>query len=391
VSATLLTGPETAVLDAAAELAVDLRARADETDRLRTVPADLIARAKAAGLCRLALPASLGGLELDPLTFLSVAERLAEADGSAGWTIVIGNSTAFFAWLDPDVARDLLADDVAVASTSVFAPRGAAVPTGRDRLTITGRWPFNSGCDHAEWNQVGVMVMDGDRPRLRADGQPDWRFAFFPAGQGIRHDTWRALGLRGTASHDLELQGLEVHEHHTAAPFFDPPRHDGPLWRLGFVPLLGMLILGFPLGVARRALDELAALAPQKRRGPATVALADDAHVQYEAGRAEAALQSARAFAIDVVGAAWDEVLVGDQLSSAGAGRIALAVRQSMLAAKDAVDTAFTLVGASAVYDDHPLQRCFRDIHTAGQHLAFGPDGLKGWARDRFATMVASS
>ena len=75
VSATLLTGPETAVLDAAAELAVDLRARADETDRLRTVPADLIARAKAAGLCRLALPASLGGLELDPLTFLSVAER----------------------------------------------------------------------------------------------------------------------------------------------------------------------------------------------------------------------------------------------------------------------------------------------------------------------------
>jgi alkylation response protein AidB-like acyl-CoA dehydrogenase len=152
-----------------------------------------------------------------------------------------------------------------------------------------------------------------------------------------------------------------------------------------------MLILGFPLGVARRALDELAALAPQKRRGPAAVALADDAHVQYEAGRAEAALQSARAFAIDVVGAAWDEVVVGDQLSAAGAGRIALAVRQSMLAAKDAVDTAFTLVGASAVYDDHPLQRCFRDIHTAGQHLAFGPDGLKGWARDRFATIVASS
>jgi hypothetical protein len=33
-----------------------------------------------------------------------------------------------------------------------------------------------------------------------------------------------------------------------------------------------------------------------------------------------------------------------------------------------------------------PLQRCFRDIHTAGQHVAFGPDGLKGWAQDHFAT-----
>ena len=390
MSAAVLAVPETAVLDATAELAVDLRARADETDRLRTVPADLIARAKASGLFRLALPASLGGLELDPVTLLSVAEQLAEADGSAGWTLVIGNSTAFFAWLDPDVARDLLADDVAVASTSVFAPRGAAVPTGRDRLTISGRWSFNSGSDHAEWNQVGIMVMDGDRPRLRADGQPDWRFAFFPAGQAVRHDTWRALGLRGTASHDLELRGLEVHEQHTAAPFFDPPRHDGPLWRLGFVPLLGVMMLGFPLGVARHALDELVALAPQKRRGSSATALADDAHVQYEAGRAEAALQSARAFALDVVGAAWDEVVAGDQLSPAGAGRIALAVRQSMVAAKDAVDTAFTLAGASAVYDDQPLQRCFRDIHTAGQHLAFGPDGLKRWAQARFAASAAA-
>jgi alkylation response protein AidB-like acyl-CoA dehydrogenase len=390
VSAALLAGPETAILDAAAELAVDLRARADETDRLRTVPADLMARAKASGLCRLALPASLGGLELDPLTIMSVAARLAEADGSAGWTVVIGNSTAFFAWLDPDVARDLLADDLAVASTSVFAPRGAAIPIGRDRLRITGRWPFNSGCDHAEWNQVGVMVMDGDRPRLRADGQPDWRFAFFPAGRAIRHDTWRALGLRGTASHDLELQGLDLHEQHTAAPFFDPARHDGPLWRLGFVPLLGMMILGFPLGIARRALDELAALAPVKRRGSATAPLADDAYVQYEAGRAEAELQSAWAFASDVVGSAWDEVLAGDQLSPAGAGRIALAVHQSMRAAKDAVDTAFTLAGAGAVYDDQPLQRCFRDLHTAGQHMAFSPEGVKGWARSRFAAAPAA-
>lgn len=162
------------------------------------------------------------------------------------------------------------------------------------------------------------------------------------------------------------------------------------MWRLGFVPLLGVMMLGFPLGVARHALDELAALAPRKRRGSSSTALADDAHVQYEAGRAEAALQSARAFALDVVGAAWDEVVAGDQLSPAGAGRIALAVRQSMVAAKDAVDTAFTLAGASAVYDDQPLQRCFRDIHTAGQHLAFGPDGLKRWAQTRFAVAAAS-
>jgi alkylation response protein AidB-like acyl-CoA dehydrogenase len=221
----LLAAPETAVLDAAAELAVDLRARADETDRLRTVPADLIARAKASGLCRLALPASLGGLELDPLTILSVAERLAEADGSAGWTIVIANSTAFFAWLEPDVARDLLARR-GVASTSVFAPRRRAVPIGRDRLTVTGRWPFNSGYDHAEWNQVGVMVMDGAGPVSAPTASRTGDSRSSPPARASATTPGGRSGC-GHRSHDLELQGLEVHEQHTAAPFFDPPRHEG--------------------------------------------------------------------------------------------------------------------------------------------------------------------
>jgi hypothetical protein len=61
-----------------------------------------------------------------------------------------------------------------------------------------------------------------------------------------------------------------------------------------------------------------------------------------------------------------------------------------MRAAKDAVDTAFTLAGAGAVYDDQPLQRCFRDLHTAGQHMAFSPEGVKGWARSRFAAAPAA-
>ncbi len=52
--------------------------------------------------------------------------------------------------------------------------------------------------------------------------------------------------------------------------------------------------------------------------------------------------------------------------------RIALAGQQAMDAAVATVDRAFAFAGASAVYDGHPLQRCFRDIHTASQHIAFG-------------------
>ena len=376
--------PAIDVVVAVDELAVDARRRAVETNELRAVPADLMARIKAAGLCQLLLPASLGGLEVDPITVVDVIERLAAADGSTAWTTMIGNSTLFFAWLDPDVARDLVADEVAFASTSVFAPLGRAVPTSRDMLRLSGRWPFNSGCDHAEWSSVGMFVMDGDRPRLRADGQPDWRFAFFPAGLATRHDTWHALGLRGTASHDLEVDGLEVPVWHTAGCMFDPPRHDGPLWRLPAFTLLNFLIAGFPLGIARRALDEFAALAPTKRRGSSPTTVAEDGYTQYEFGRCEAAVRSARTFVFDTIGDVWNTSVRGDVPSDAQISELYAATQNAMRASIEAVDTCFTLAGSGAVYDHHPLQRCFRDLHTARQHIGFNPDWLQSFARSRF-------
>ena len=91
-------------LQSARELAPELAARAAEGEALRTMPADLVDRIKSAAVPN-GHPMFLGGLELDPLAILEVVELLCEADGSAGWTVSIGNSTAFFAWLEPSVAR----------------------------------------------------------------------------------------------------------------------------------------------------------------------------------------------------------------------------------------------------------------------------------------------
>jgi alkylation response protein AidB-like acyl-CoA dehydrogenase len=35
------------------------------------------------------------------------------------------------------------------------------------------------------------------------------------------------------------------------------------------------------------------------------------------------------------------------------------------------VDAMFHLAGGGALYDENPLQRCWRDVHAAGQHLYF--------------------
>jgi len=253
---------------AVAELVPAFQARAGEGERLRTMPADLVIRAKEAGLFRLNLPRALGGYELEPAATVEILEEISRADGSAGWTLVIGNSTAFFAWLDPVVAKEMIGQQPDFVSTSMWAPLGQATaqPGG---FTVSGRWPFNSGCPHATWLQVGVLVTEAGRPRTLACGAPDWRFAFVPARSAVIEDTWDAMGLCGTGSHHLSLSRVPVPAERLAAPFFEPARHDGPLWRIPLITLAAMFLAAVPLGIARRALEEFTALAVRKVRGAA--------------------------------------------------------------------------------------------------------------------------
>ena len=151
-------------------LAPEFRARAAEGETNRTMPADLAAKVKKAGLFRLSLPASLGGWEADPITLFEVIEKLSYADGSAGWTALIGNSPSLMAWLDPGVAARLLDGNPDICATGAFAPLGRAVPDGNGSFTVDGRWPCNSGCPHSEWFVAGVLVMDGDQPSGFAAG-----------------------------------------------------------------------------------------------------------------------------------------------------------------------------------------------------------------------------
>jgi indole-3-acetate monooxygenase len=163
---------------------------------------------------------------------------------------------------------------------------------------------------------------------------------------------------------------------------FEQARHDGPLWRIPFFTVIGLSVCGFPLGVARRALDEFTALAPTKRHGDGM--LAHDPHVQVELARAEGGLQAARAFAVDAIGDIWQTACTGDPPSLDQRLRALLAMQQTMRAAVAAVDTAFELTGAGAVYTSHPLQRCFRDIHTAKQHIIFAADRWRRYAQHGF-------
>lgn len=373
--------PQTAV----AEIADLLRERAAESERLRTMPPDLVDLVEGSGLFDLLMPRSLGGLELDPFAFFDTIEQLANADGSGGWTVMIGNSTAFFAWLEPSVARELIGGSRAAAA-NVMAPTGLAVPDGSGGYVVDGRWAFNSGCLHAAWFQNGVLITDdAGAPRMLPDGQVQRSFAYVRATDAEIVDTWDAAGLCGSGSHDVVMRSLRVPAEHVAMAGVDEPQHDGALWRLPILTLLGVMMVGFPLGVARRAVEEVTALAPGRRRGLTAVPLAVDPVAQVELGRCEGSLRAARAFALDAIGAAWATAQQGDIPTLAEQSNVQLALGHAMESALSVVDRCFRMAGASAVYRDHPLQRCSRDLHVAAQHIAFSPEIFRRHGETHFA------
>lgn len=375
MSAPTLTEP----VAAAAALAPMLRERADEAERRATLPPEVTAAVAGAGLFRLMTPRGLGGLELPPPTVFEVIETVARADGSAGWTTMIGNSGMFLAWMDQGLAADLLGGHADQAMTGAFAPEGRGVvePGG---LRLSGRWTFNSGCPHARLYSAGLMALDGPGPRM-VDGRPDWRWAVFPASDAAIVSTWEgALGLRGSGSHDVVVDGLLVPEGHTVMPFHEPPVVDSALYRVPFFSLIKMLMVGLPLGIARHALDLAAELARTKvRSGPGP--LAEEQDVQIRLGLAEAAVRSARAYVVDEMGGLWARAQAGSRPADVELGRFTLAVNTAMQASLAAVDEAFALGGARALYAGDEIGRCWRDLHAAAQHRAFGRAQWQGGAK----------
>ena len=184
-------------LDAARELGPKIRAAADEIERGRRLPLDLVREIHRAGVFRMAMPRAWGGPELDLLSQLRVIEALSIADASAGWCAMIGMDGGYMtAYIDQSVAREMYPDINSVTAVT-FAPPGRAVKT-RDGFTVNGRWPFASGCQHATWLIGHFTIFDGDSPRLQPNGLPETRFGFLPAGECEIIDTWTTNGLRGS-------------------------------------------------------------------------------------------------------------------------------------------------------------------------------------------------
>jgi alkylation response protein AidB-like acyl-CoA dehydrogenase len=352
-----------------AAIAAAVRDRATEFERARRLPDDVAGDLAAAGVFRMLVPAEHGGLQAHPDAFVDVLRTLARGDGATGWCAMIGATTgSLAASLDADWARRIYGEDPLAITCGVTAPMGRATPV-EGGWTVTGRWPFGSASANASWICGGAMVLGEDgEPERGDDGAPHVRLMLFPADEVIRHDNWHVSGLRGTGSGDIEVDGAFCPEGRSVV-LGGRPRVDAPLFRFPTFGLLALGVAAVALGIGERALEELVDLAGGKVPSGGRRPLAARAPVQADAARAEAALRSARAFMSEAIGRAWARAEAGERLTTEDRADLRLAAVNATWAAVDATDRCYHAAGGSAIHEASPLQRCFRDVHVATQHV----------------------
>ena len=339
------------------------RARREEFDRQKFISQDVIERFKELGVYRALVPTRFGGDQRSPMEFCQMVEEISAADGSAGWVASFGMNPVYLAALPLATLEKVYANgpDVVFAG-GIFPPQPAAFVEGG--LEVNGRWKFSSGCMGANLIGVGISPKNGDTVGLP-------RLAVMPREKVKIEETWDVIGLIGTGSHDVVIEGVVVPEEWTFVRG-GPANLDEPMFRYPSLSFATQVLSVVGLGVARAAGDDLSGMAPGRFSVTGAPALADRPLAQMQMAKAEAELRAARAWFFEAMENAWATLLAGDPVSVEQTNLLRLSSTHATRVSAEVARTAQMLSGMTGVYRDNPLSRFVNDTLVVTQHAFMG-------------------
>jgi indole-3-acetate monooxygenase len=353
-------------------LAPALAAAAPRIEAGRELPSDIVDALHEARLFRMLVPRSYGGDEVSPVAFMAAIEELAKADASTAWCVAQTSvCSTISSSLSPNVAAEIFKNDprgmLAWGPSTSKNAKAIAEPGG---FRVTGEWPFASGSRHATWLAAHSFVCEADGS-LRRDsaGEPVQKTFVVPRRCAVVKDVWHVIGLKGTGSDTYTLTDVFVPEDcaiaHHALDRAERREH-GPLYSFTIYQLFGSSFPAIALGIARALLDAFIALAQSKTPAASKTLLRDNPVVQSQVGVAESQLAAARTFFF----AAWDEIwraAQDDAVTLSQRVRLRMASIHASQQARQVAETAYLAAGATAIFENNPFERRFRDMHAVSQ------------------------
>ncbi len=311
---------------------------------------------------RLLAPQAVGGAEWALPAIVRLEEELAAIDGSLAWTVTLCAGAGFFAgFLPPAFARELMATPrVCLAGSGAVG--GVAEREG-DGWRLSGEWLHASGAPMATHFTVNARLQQGGQALLDAQGEPRVAAFVLPAAQVRLLDSWHPLGLRATASKGFVIENQWLADAQRFAIVPEAATSEGPLYRFPFSPLAYTTLAANLSGLAR----EFLRLAEQPLSRPRAL------HLRDRLERAGSELAAVRENFYRGLDAAWAQVAAGKLLSDAEAEALNTTSRSLVAQAQAAVQAVYPLCGLRAADAREPINRVWRDFHTASQHTIWLP------------------
>src|SRR3981189_571264 len=147
----------------ARELRPMLAAAGDEIERRREVTPEGVEALIERGIFKMLVPKSIGGAELDPLTYTAVLEELARGDGSTAWCLGQNSGCSMIApYLAPEIAREIFGPRQGILAWGPDVPNAGRCVAVEGGYRLSGQWGFATGSRHATWLGCHVPIFEAD-------------------------------------------------------------------------------------------------------------------------------------------------------------------------------------------------------------------------------------
>jgi alkylation response protein AidB-like acyl-CoA dehydrogenase len=358
---TTTNGEATAFVPWAAELGAQIAPFAAAHDRDGTFVTEAFELFKSSRFLALAVPTELGGYGATIRQVAHAQRELAKYCGSSALAVSMHQHvTLFTAWRyrrglpGAEATLRRIADEcivlVSTGGADFTRPRGVAVPTDGG-YRVSGRKVFASQVPVGDVFSTMFVLDDGGS----ADERVILNMAVPVRADGVTVlDNWDTLGMRGTGSHDVEIDDVFVPEEKILArrPYGVV---DGPLQVIisNAFPVVGAVYLG----VAEAARDAAVAVVAGTPR-------AEDPSIQRQVGLMDNRLR-VMAWALD---GALSTIGDDPQPSVDNVVAAMAAKREIAIGGIEVCDLAMEVAGGGAYFRTSPIERCYRDIRAAKFH-----------------------
>jgi alkylation response protein AidB-like acyl-CoA dehydrogenase len=358
------------LLASARELRPLVDERASAEDEASELAPDVVQALHETGLFGMWIPRSLGGTELDPLRSIEVIEQLSYGDASTGWAFMANAlcTGTGAGYLGDEAADELFAEGRRTIIAGQGTRPGTAIPENGG-FRLSGSWSFASGIRNATHTHSLAVIEPTGEPRIFVA----------PIEEATLLGNWDVMGLRATASLDYTMDSVFVPDAYSHFATADTPKRGGTLYYLGIIGFVCIGHSGWTLGVGRRLLDELAALAQSKAGRPG--AAADRDSFQEDYARAEATYRAARALVFETWNDVWETLERGDELSTRQRTLMRLSLTNLTWSVQEVGMFVYTAAGTTALRAG-TIQRFFRDLHAGTQHVTSAPPVIQTCGRE---------